>query len=199
MNDLDAGRRDLDRLHEQDDDPWGVDTRWYEERKRALLLAALPRRCFRRGLEVGGSNGALAETLAERCAELVVVESSPHAVRLAGQRLAALDRVTVVHGTVPETWPEGPLDLVVVSEVGYFLSAVGLDGLVERVRASLTEDGVVVLCHWRHEVDGWPLDGPQVHERVLAAGLRPLLARYVDRDVELLVLGAESEAPDPGA
>ena len=56
---------------------------------------------------------------------------------------------------------------------------------------------MVVLCHWRHEVEGWPLDGRDVHERFLAAEVRPLLARYVDRDVELLVLGHEAVAPDP--
>ncbi len=197
VSDLEAGQRDLDRLHEQDDDPWGVDSRWYEERKRALLLASLPRRRFRRGLEVGGSTGALAAALAERCDRLLVVDGSEHAVARARQRLDPLDHVTVSHGSVPVHWPDGELDLVVASEVGYFLSAAGLDGLVERVRESLTEDGVVVLCHWRHEVDGWPLDGPTVHGRFLAAGVRPLVARYTDRDVEMLVLGHESVAPDP--
>lgn len=197
VSDLDPGRQELDRLHEQDDDPWGVDTRWYEERKRDLLLAALPRRRFARAVEVGGSTGALAAALAGRCDELVVVDSSEHAVRHARRRLGDLSHLTVVHGTVPDTWPDGDLDLVVLSEVGYFLDQAGLDGLAERIRASLTQDGVVVLCHWRHEVDGWPLDGPQVHERFLAAGLRPLLARYLDRDVELLVLGEDRTAPDP--
>ncbi len=199
VSDLEAGQRDLDRLHEQDDDPWGVDSRWYEERKRALLLAALPRRRFRRGLEVGGSTGALAAALAERCDRLLVVDGSEHAVALARERLGPLDHVSVSHGSVPEHWPDGDLDLVVVSELGYFLSSDGLDGLVARVRASLTEDGVVVLCHWRHDVDGWPLDGSDVHDRFRAAGVRPLIAQYVDRDVELLVLGHESVAPDPGS
>ena len=37
----------------------------------------------------------------------------------------------------PQEWPEGAFDLVVVSEVGYFLSPAGLDGLVGRVAASL--------------------------------------------------------------
>ena len=132
----DAGQHDLDRLHQQDDDPWGVDTRWYEERKRALLLAALPRRRFRRGLEVGGSTGALAAVVADRCDRLLVIDGSEHAVALARRRLGRHDHITVEHGSVPEHWPDGDLDLVVVSEVGYFLSAAGLDGLVDRVRGS---------------------------------------------------------------
>ena len=97
-------------------------------------------------------------------------------------------------------WPAstaGGFDLIVVSEVGYFLSPRDLDGLVARVRTSLAPDGVVVLCHWRHEVVGWPLDGPAVHETFTAAGIRPVVARYGDRDVELLVLAALGVLPDP--
>ena len=52
----------LDRLHEQQTDPWGTESRWYEQRKRDLVLAMLPHaavpgraragvlhRCARRG------------------------------------------------------------------------------------------------------------------------------------------------------
>ena len=104
--------------------------------------------------------------------------------------------------TVPREWPEPPelgFDLIVLSEVGYFLSPRDLDDVVEKIRATLAPDGVLVLCHWRHEITGWPLDGPAVHAAMVAAGVRPVVARYVDRDFELLVLTAESELPDPQA
>ncbi|MFB5204767.1 NADP-dependent isocitrate dehydrogenase, partial [Stenotrophomonas sp. 3diitr2024] len=38
----------FDELHEQED-PFGYRSRWYEERKRALLLASLSQRQFNRG------------------------------------------------------------------------------------------------------------------------------------------------------
>ena len=46
----------FDELHEQED-PFGYRSRWYEERKRALLLASLSQRQFHRGWELGCSNG----------------------------------------------------------------------------------------------------------------------------------------------
>lgn len=42
----------FDDLHEQED-PFGYRSRWYEERKRALLLASLSQRQFARGWELG--------------------------------------------------------------------------------------------------------------------------------------------------
>jgi len=190
----------LDDLHADRADPWGVDSRWYETRKRALLLAALPRPRFRHGVEVGGSTGALARDLAARCDRLEVLDASPHAVAAARERLAGLPGVQVRQAAVPGGWPEAPgdgFDLVVLSEVGYFLSPADLDGLVGRVAASLAPDGVLVLAHWRHPVAGWPLDGADVHRRFTDAGLRPVVARYADRDVELLVLAEPSVLPEP--
>lgn len=184
----DAADDALDELHRTSPDPWGVDERWYEERKRLLTLAALPRRRFRRALEVGCSRGALAEDLAGRCEQVVAVDSSPAAVAQAGRRLRDVPGTSVLELDVPDGWPDGLFDLVVVSESGYFLSPAQLDGLVERIRESLTEDGVVLLCHWRHPVTGWVLDGGQVHERFRDSPLPPQAATYQDPDVEIVVL-----------
>ena len=95
-------------------------------------------------------------------------------------------------------WPDGELDLVVLSEVGYFLSPAALEGLVGRVITSLSPKGVVVLCHWRHPVKGWPLDGPEVHRLFGREGLPPVAATYRDRDVEIVVHAQPDQWPDPG-
>ena len=100
---------------------------------------------------------------------------------------------------VPADWPEGLFDLVVVSEIGYFLSPRDLDALVECIRESLTPDGVVLLCHWRHPVVGWVLNGAQVHAAVENANLRPVQGRYSERDFEALVLCADTAWPDVDA
>lgn len=81
-----------------------------------------------------------------------------------------------------------------VSEVGYFLSPAALEGLVARVAADLAPGGVVVLAHWRHPVEGWPLDGADVHAAFTA--VLPVAATYADRDVAMLVLGHDV-LPDP--
>lgn len=187
----------LDDLHSEFADPWGVDTRWYEERKRDLILAVLPRRRFGQGLEVGCSTGALAAALAERCDRLDAVDSSAAAVARARERLAAIPNVAVHRLEVPRQWPDGVVDLLVVSEVGYFLSPVDLDHTIERAAGCLAPDGVVVLCHWRHEVVGWPLDGAAVHRRFTDELDLSVVARYADRDVEILVLATSDVLPDP--
>lgn len=187
----------LDRLHADVVDPWGVEHRFYERRKRDLVLAALPRKRFARALEIGCSTGALAADLAPRVDRLVAVDSSEHAVRRARERLAQQSHVEVVEGDVLETWPAETLDLVVLSEVAYFLSPRALDALADRLAASLRPEGVVVLCHWRHPVKGWPLDGPAAHERLCRRMLPPVVATYRDRDVELLVLARPDLLPDP--
>jgi LmbE family N-acetylglucosaminyl deacetylase/SAM-dependent methyltransferase len=189
----------LDDLHRAEPDPWGVDERWYEQRKRDLTLAMLPRSSFARGLEVGCSTGALAEGLAGRCADLLAVDSSPAAVERARLRLGDLDHVRVELLQVPHEGPSGPLDLVVVSEVAYFLSPGELRGLVDRVRRSITPDGVVVLCHWRHRIDGWVLDSEQVRHAFTHSDRLAVQATYRDRDVEIVLLGAADVLPEPTA
>jgi LmbE family N-acetylglucosaminyl deacetylase/SAM-dependent methyltransferase len=186
----------LDRLHSRQADPWGVDTRWYEQRKRELVLAALPRPRFRRALEIGCSTGALTAALAARTDRVLAVDSSATAVRAARHRLQGEPDVDVAELVVPSEWPDGAFDLVVVSEVGYFLSPAALEGVVGRVGASLTPDGAVVLCHWRHPVEGWVLDADQVHRAFETDELPPLQATYRDRDVEVRVHAREWPAYD---
>jgi LmbE family N-acetylglucosaminyl deacetylase/SAM-dependent methyltransferase len=189
----------LDDLHRAEPDPWGVDQRWYEQRKRDLTLAMLPRSTFARALEVGCSTGALAERLAERCDDLLAVDDSPAAVARAQRRLAHLGHVRVDLQRVPHDWPAGPLDLVVVSEVAYFLTPRELRVLVDRARETLAPDGVVVLCHWRHRIDGWVLDGEQVRRAFAEDTRLAVQATYRDRDVEIVLLGAADVLPEPTA
>jgi len=194
-----AGDTALDVLHREEADPWGVDSRWYEERKRALTCAVLPRARFGSGLELGCSTGTLAAALADRCDTLVAVDSSPSAVATARARLAPRTRVSVEQLDLPSQWPDGTFDLVVVSELGYFLSPADLELLVDRAAGSLAVGGVLVLCHWRHPVVGWPLGGPAVHEMFrLRLGI-PESGHYEDGDVEISLFCAPTSMPAPTA
>lgn len=177
----------LDQVHLERPDPWQVDSS-YERRKRAVTLASLPRERYRSGLEVGCSVGALAVDLAGRCDRLLAVDDSRAAIDLARRRTAGTGHLEVRRARVPEQWPEGRHDLVSISEVGYFLSPRRLSEVVERTRAALTDDGHLLLCHWRHQPVGWPLAGPAVHEAFLATGA-PVLVEHQEPDFVLHVLG----------
>lgn len=188
----------LDDLHGEHLDPWGTTTRWYEQRKRRLLLAMLPRPRFTRALDLGCSTGTLTVELAEFCDELIAVDSSPRALAAAATLTQGLRTVELRLGDLSTELPEGDFDLVVLSEAGYFLSPVVLDRLIARIARVLTTDGCLVLAHWRHPISGWPMSGPEVHARFARAqDLPPVAGRYLDRDVEIVVHAHQATLPNP--
>ncbi|MFB7892425.1 PIG-L family deacetylase [Microbacterium sp. NPDC056044] len=144
-------------------DPWGFETSWYEERKRSVLLAALPRQRFTRVLELGCATGVLTRELSHRADSVLGVDASPAALIRSRERAVGLDGVFFEHRTLPADWPEGSFDLVVLSELGYYWSAEDLASAQERIAASLTREGVLVACHWRHPMSDAPLTGDHVH------------------------------------
>ncbi len=177
----------FEELHRADADPWRTASSWYEARRRALALALLPRERVGSALEVGCSVGELTAALSERADHVLGVDVSETALAAAAQRCAGRP-VHFERRRVPEEWPDGRFDLVVLSEVGYFLSGAELAETLWRACRSLTADGAVLLVHWRHEVDGWPLDGAEVHGaagRVAAEHDLTLATRVVDDDVLL--------------
>lgn len=178
----------FEELHAENADPWSVRTRWYEQRKRALTLAALPDDRYARGLELGCSIGTLAAELAPRCDALVAVDRSAAAITRAREALGPHPGAEAYRMTVPEEWPPGQFDLVVLSESGYFLSPQQLAETISRIRGSLTDDGTVLLCHWRHPIAGWPLDGDSVHDLVAERSALHVTVEHLERDFLLHVL-----------
>lgn len=164
-----ADRAYFERLYAGGDDPWGLGERFYEQRKRAITLAALPRARFARAFEPGCALGLHTVELARRCGEVVAWDLADAAVDRTRQRLAAAGvDAQVETGAIPQQWPEGTFDLIVLSEVGYFIA--DLDLLAHRIDASLTADGVLVACHWRHPGVENPNTTDAVHAAV-GAGL----------------------------
>ncbi|TDT81528.1 LmbE family N-acetylglucosaminyl deacetylase [Arthrobacter sp. AG258] len=178
----------FDVVHNGSADPWNYASSWYERRKRAITLAALPDETYERGLEVGCSIGTLTEDLAGRCRSLLAVDASGAAVRRATRRLDGNHGVRVEQRVVPGSWPRGTFDLLVVSEVGYYLAPGELADLWDRVEASLEPGGVLVLCHWRHPIDGWQLDGDTVHALARQRLRWPTTGLYRERDFVLEIL-----------
>ncbi|WP_449433025.1 class I SAM-dependent methyltransferase [Pseudomonas putida] len=157
-------------LYASNDDPWAFRTRWYERRKRELVMASLPRQCYQRVFEPACANGELSAALAERCADLLCQDIDPTAVGLARTRLAGASHARVEHGRLPADWPGGSFDLIVLSEIGYYLDPTDWLQVIEQSVASLSDDGALLACHWRHPIAGCPQDGRGVHE---------LLARHL--------------------
>lgn len=155
------------RLYEADPDPWRFATSPYERAKYAATLAALPRVRYRAGFEIGCSIGVLTRDLAARCERLLAVDLLPEVLAAARARCAGLPQVVFRRMAVPDQLPAGRFDLIVVSEVGYYLATADLDRLADFIMGALLPQGHLVMVHWTGATD-YPLSGDQVHERVLA-------------------------------
>lgn len=179
----------FDQLYAAAPDPWDFGGRWYESRKRAVTMASLPRRRFRRVFEPGCSVGLLSELLAARCDELLCGDISAAAALASRTRLAAYPGVEVLQVQVPQDWPGGRFDLVVISEIAYYCDQAGAGDLGRRAAASLTDDGLLLLCHWRHPVADYPLSGDLAQRLVREASGLVGLVEHVEADFRLEVLG----------
>ena len=170
------------------DDPWGFESRWYEERKRAITLASLPRARFASAFEPGCAIGVLTLELARRCDRLLATDISDVPLAIARRRLAGRDGVRLERLRVPQEWPGGSFDLIVLSEIGYYCGPADLSLLITAAAASLTDDGVLLACHWRHPVADYPMTGDEVHEQLRRESGLDLLAEHVEEDFRLDVL-----------
>ncbi|QXC62213.1 nodulation S family protein [Aquihabitans sp. G128] len=165
----------FEQRYQGDADPWDFAGSPYEQGRYASILASLGRPSYGRAYEPGCSVGELTALLAPRCAELVATDVSATAVDRARARCRDLAGVTLATGSVTDA-PPAPLDLVVLSEVGYYLSTVELAEVAGALGAALAPGGELVACHWLGESPDHQLHGTTVH-RVLADSLPSRLAR----------------------
>lgn len=152
-----------------DADPWRLEGRWYERRKRALTVASLTQPRYRRALEPGCALGLLTELLAARCDEVVAVDAAPTAVAAATRRVADQSHVRVDVMAVPDAWPAGRFDLIVLSEIGYYLPRSGIEALRDTALTHLDDDGELLAVHYRPDADEHVTNGDIVHEVLRAA------------------------------
>jgi predicted TPR repeat methyltransferase len=157
-------REYFESLYEDSPDPWDFATSDYEQRKYERTLAVLEQRRFKRALEAGSSVGVFTAMLAPYCDELLALDTSERAVEISRRRLSGQDHVTIERRTIPEETPDGPFDLIVASEVLYYLSREVLLEALRRFEEVLAAGGALLAVHWRKETRTYPLQGDEVHE-----------------------------------
>ncbi|UMB71642.1 SAM-dependent methyltransferase [Mycobacterium paraterrae] len=175
-------------MYSRSSDPWQLGTRWYEQRKYALTLAMLPRAHYEHAFEPGCSVGVLTNLLAERCTQVTATDIASTALDGARRRLANSghgERVTLLRRSIDEPWPTGPFDLLVLSEVGYYLAPEALGELLERECPRLAAGATVVAAHWRHRVDDYLMGGDEVNEIVAGVAGMQRIGSYRDADVAI--------------
>lgn len=169
-------------MYASGEDPWRIDVGWYEQRKRELVLGCLPRERYDSAFEPGCAGGTLTRRLAGRAGRLLAADLSEVAVRTATERVADLEHVEVRQLLLPDEWPAGSFDLIVLSELGYFFAEPSWARLCAKVAGSLSPDATVLACHWRHEFAERTQSTAALHGCLAAALALPKQTTLVDAD-----------------
>jgi 2-polyprenyl-3-methyl-5-hydroxy-6-metoxy-1,4-benzoquinol methylase len=148
----------FETLYRADPDPWNYVNSPYEQRKFAATLAGLGRPYYASAIEVGCSIGVLSAGLQRRCDRFLGLDLSPTALQLARRRLAHCRNVALRQVDVPRHWPRRRADLIMLSEVLYYLEPDELSALAGHINQSLVPGGEVVIVSFRGET-GTPLSG----------------------------------------
>lgn len=154
----------FEKVYQANDDPWDFASSEYEAEKYAATLSALPRPFYENVFEIGCSIGVLTEKLAARCGKLLSVDVSERALKQAKKRCADLKNVRFEKMQIPDEFPVEKFDLILISEVGYYLSPEDWGRTCEKVFAQLNENGQVALVHWTPFVEDYPQTGDAVHD-----------------------------------
>src|ERR1700722_11034884 len=150
----------FDALYTADPDPGNSAASAYDRAKYTLTMNAMPKQRYRSALEVGCSIGVLTRSLASRCDAVVAIDAAQTPLAEARRRCADLPGVRFEQMFVPEQWPDGAFELILLSEVVYYLSRDDVGRLAARVSNSLAKGGTVILVHWTGPTD-YPLSGDE--------------------------------------
>jgi SAM-dependent methyltransferase len=147
-------------------DPWRYRSSEYERGKYDATLSACGTGPFRSALELGGSIGVFSARLAPRCQALTTIDFAPSAVEAARGELAPYPHARALLGDIPGAIPDDRYDLIVASEILYYLDAGALSATVARLEQTLERGGRLVMVHWRPPGPERPYSAASVHDTV---------------------------------
>jgi protein-L-isoaspartate O-methyltransferase len=162
--DLDPSSREFfESMYRRNADPWNFANDTYELSRYDAFLSALTGRHFARAFEPGCSIGVFTAHLASLCDSLLATDLSEIAVSRARERCADYTNVRIEQGSVADADP-GPLDLLVLSEIGYYFSAAALSKWASRLLSRLQPGGTLLAAHWLGFSPDHILSGDRVHD-----------------------------------
>jgi SAM-dependent methyltransferase len=173
MNDRSRDAAYFDAMYAADPDPWRFRTSAYEAGKYAATVAAIADRRYGSGLEVGCSIGVLSHQVAPLCDAFLGIDIADAPLTEARARCADLPQARFARMAVPGAWPEGGFDLILLSEVLYFLGPEDIAMTAAHVRRSLLPGGTVLLVNWIGE-PAPPQPGDRAAEAFLASAGLPV-------------------------
>lgn len=158
----------FEALYRASPDPWRFATSPYEQHRYAATLESLQRTAYRTVFEPGCSVGELTARLATLGERVIAIDIAPSAVMRARERCRHFDNVTVRLATGSTDLPDGPLDLVVFSEIGYYFDVLTLEHYTSALANALESGGEFIAVHWLGTSPTHALHGDSVHETLMA-------------------------------
>lgn len=152
------------KVYDAREDPWDFETSEYEAEKYKATLKAIPKHKYENALEIGCSIGVLTKLLAERCKKLTATDVSQKALDQAIERCRGLNNISFLKLSFPKEIPDDQYDLIVISEVAYYLSPADWNFAMEQLYTRMEDRAHLVLVHWLPEVHDYPQTGDEVHD-----------------------------------
>lgn len=134
----------LHRLYAHTDDPWDFDNSPYEQAKFFATRHALARSRYSSALELGCGNGALATHLASLCTNYTGIDAIERAVLAARQKVP---EARFVLGCYPCRLPDEKYDLVILSEILYFLTGANIAQLASDIVFYATRADIICTTY----------------------------------------------------
>jgi peptidoglycan/xylan/chitin deacetylase (PgdA/CDA1 family)/SAM-dependent methyltransferase len=178
----------------------------YEQLKYRRTLSLLPEASIGRALEVACSEGMFTALLAPRVDQLTACDISRNALSRARERCAAFTNVEYWCADFFDDDLPDNLDLLVCSEVLYYLPGrTELQRVVAKLAAALAPGGRLLTAHAKELKDdpsrtGFDWDGPfgvEVISRTIAATPGLALERSIDTDLYRIELWRRLAPAEP--
>jgi 2-polyprenyl-3-methyl-5-hydroxy-6-metoxy-1,4-benzoquinol methylase len=135
-------------------DPFGCRNSPLEQSKYREMLSILPATPVDSLLEVGCGEGIFTRMLLPHAGRLLSIDSSARALQRARRHLANFTQVQFQQLNIEEEDPKGQFDLIVVSEILYYLGPKEqISKVAQRMLDWLKPDGQLLLCHMRSQTD----------------------------------------------
>ncbi|MEH6487944.1 class I SAM-dependent methyltransferase [Hyphomonas oceanitis] len=157
----------FERRFQSDPDPWQTFSSVYELKKRQYLGHAIGNRTYGRCLEVAAGNGSNTCLIAGKALRLVATEGTPTGVRLMESLTGHLENTSVRQQDLAEPMPCRRYDLIVVSEVLYYLTAPVLRNVARGIDRTLVPNGRLILAHHHERFPDAVHSGQDIHARFL--------------------------------
>ena len=156
----------FEALYAKNPDPWDFASNEYELARYAAIVGSLSHRRYLRAFEPGCSIGVLTTKLAPLCDQLIAVDVSHAAIERARENCSASANVVLYAGSLPQNMPDGFFDLIVFSEIGYYMEEAELLDCARLLISRLEVGGTLLAAHWLGESRDHVLGGRRVHELI---------------------------------